>query len=310
LAGLVSESADPRHADLDTLAAGQIVRRIHEETAGVLPAIQEVLPHVEVLAEWVAEAFRRGGRLLMAGAGTSGRLGVLEAAECPPTFGTSPKQVVGIIAGGRRTLVRSREGVEDQKAPARAEIRKHRVGPSDVVVGLAASRRTPFVLSALGEARRRGARTALIHTNPPGPEDRDVDLVIRPQVGPEVIAGSTRMKAGTAQKIILNMVTTTAMILTGRIFGNLMVDLQARSVKLRERSLRLVQQTTGLSRTRAAGLLSAAGGSVKVAILMGRGGVTRPKARRLLRENDGFLRRALVACNADPEPHAGAGPRS
>lgn len=302
LAGLVSESADPRHRDLDTLTPDQIARRIHDETAEVLPAIQQVLPQVSLLAQWVADAFRAGRRLVLVGAGTSGRLGVLEAAECPPTFGTPPGQVVGVIAGGRGTLVRSREGVEDQRAPARSRIRSLGVGSGDVVVGLAASRRTPFVLSALDEARRREARTALIHCNPPGPEDREVDLVIRPQVGPEVIAGSTRMKAGTAQKIILNMVTTTAMVLTGRVFGNLMVDLQARSVKLRERSLRLVQQCTGVSRRQAARLLSEAGGRVKVAILMGRGGVTRPAARRLLKEHDGFLRRALAACGADPEP--------
>lgn len=302
LSRLVTETPDPAHEDLDTLAPEAVVRRIHGETSRVVGAVEEVLGPVAALAERVAGAFRSGGRLFFVGAGTSGRLGVLEAAECPPTFGTPPGRVVGIVAGGHRTLVRSREGVEDQRAPAREEIRRHRVGAEDVVVGLAASRRTPFVLAALAEARRRGAATALIHCNPPGPEERGVDFVIRPQVGPEIIAGSTRMKSGTAQKMILNLVTTTAMVLTGRVFGNLMVDLQAKSEKLRERSLRLVRRTTGVSRARASRLLADAGGSVKVAILMGRAGVTMRQARRYLKESDGFLRDALARAGVDSRP--------
>jgi N-acetylmuramic acid 6-phosphate etherase len=302
LASLVTEGADPRNRDLDTLAPGAITRRIHREMASVLPAIREVLPEVTELAARAAEAFRGGGRLVFVGAGTSGRLGVLEAAECPPTFGVPPGRVVGVIAGGRRTLVRSREGVEDQRRPARDRMRRLGVDSRDIVVGLAASRRTPFVVAALDEARRRGATTALIHCNPPGPEERGVDLVIAPQVGPEIIAGSTRMKGGTAQKIILNLLTTTAMILTGRVFGSLMVDLEARSKKLRERSLRLVQEAAGVDRRRAARRLKEAGGSVKVAILMERAGLSRRQALRCLQESQGFLRRALRASGADPHP--------
>ncbi|MBD3336558.1 MAG: N-acetylmuramic acid 6-phosphate etherase [Candidatus Eisenbacteria bacterium] len=301
LARLVTESADRRHVDLDTLDAAGIAARIHGEMAAVWPAVEATLPQVARLADWAAEAFRSGGRLLFAGAGTSGRLGVLEAAECPPTFGVSPGMVAGLIAGGRQTLVRSREGVEDERQPARQAVRRLRVGPSDILVGLTASRRTPYVVSALDEARRRGARTALIHCNPPGAEDRRVDLVIAPQVGPEVIAGSTRMKSGTAQKLILNILTTTAMIRSGRVFGNLMVDLQARSFKLRERSLRLVQQTTGLDRAGARRALRAAGGRVKLAILMELAGVSRRRAVALLKEHAGFLRRALEACGVDAQ---------
>jgi N-acetylmuramic acid 6-phosphate etherase len=302
LAALVTERPDPRYENLDTLGTRELVRLIHRESRRVWTAVEAVLPQVARLADWVAEAFRRGGRLVFVGAGTSGRLGVMEAAECPPTFGTPPRQVVGIIAGGRRTLVRSREGVEDQRAPARREIRRLGVGPEDVVVGLAASRRTPFVQAALAEARRRGARTALIHTNPPGPGEEAADLVIRPQVGPEVLAGSTRMKSGTAQKLILNMVTTAAMIRTGRAFGNLMVDLRAASLKLRERSVRLVRQTTGLDRPQAQALLRRAGGRVKVAILMGRTGMSRRQAQEALERAGGFLRKALEAAGADPRP--------
>ncbi|MBU1699420.1 MAG: N-acetylmuramic acid 6-phosphate etherase [Candidatus Eisenbacteria bacterium] len=302
LAELVTESVHPEHQDLDLLSAREIVERIHVEMSTVPAVVEGVLPEIATLAEWAASAFRSGGRLIFVGAGTSGRLGVLEAAECPPTFGVPVGQVVGVIAGGRGTLVRSREGVEDERAPARREIRRLETGMTDIVVGLAASRRTPFVLAALSEARRRGARTVLLHCNPPGPEEAEVDLVIRPRVGPEIIAGSTRMKSGTAQKIILNLITTTAMVLAGRVFGNLMVDLQARSLKLRERSLRLVQQTTGVSRPQAGQLLKSAGGSVKVAILMGRAGVTRRRAHQLLARHDGFLRRALEESGVDSRP--------
>jgi N-acetylmuramic acid 6-phosphate etherase len=309
LAGLVTESGDPRHEDLDLLTSRAIVGRIHEETAGILPVLEAVLGDVARLAEWAAEAFRNGGRLVFVGAGTSGRLGVLEAAECPPTFGTPPGRVIGVIAGGRRTLVRSREGVEDEREPARREIRRLGVGPRDVVVGLSASRRTPYVAAALAEAGRRKARTALVHCNPPGPEDRKVDLAIRLMVGPEVIAGSTRMKAGTVQKIVLNMVTTAAMVRTGRVYGNLMVDLEARSLKLRERSLRLVQTTTGVSRPRARRLLEASGGRVKVAILMERAGVDRVRAVRLLSGSAGFLRRALETAGVPSHPR-GRPPRA
>jgi N-acetylmuramic acid 6-phosphate etherase len=308
LAGLTTEAVHPEHQDLDLLPAAEIARRIHGEMAAVPAIIEAVLPEVTRLAEWAAAAFRDGGRLIFAGAGTSGRLGVLEAAECPPTFGVPPGQVVGVIAGGRRTLVRSREGVEDERLPARREMRRLAVGERDVVVGIAASRRTPFVLAALAEARRRGSRTALLHCNPPGPEEKEADLVIRLSVGPEIISGSTRMKSGTAQKMVLNLITTTAMVLAGRVFGNLMVDLQARSLKLRERSIRLIRQTTGLSRSGARGLLQSAGGRVKLAILMGRTGLSRRRARRLLDRHGGFLRKALDECGVDSRPLVDSGP--
>jgi N-acetylmuramic acid 6-phosphate etherase len=242
----------------------------------------------------VEEAFRSGGRLIYAGAGTSGRLGVLDAAECPPTFGSDPAMVIGVVAGGAEALVRSKEGAEDRADEGEAAMTGLNVGPGDVVVGIAAGSTTPYAIGALREARRRGARTVLLACVPRQDIEiaGEVDLVIAPLTGPEVIAGSTRMKAGTATKLVLNMLTTTAMVRIGKTYGNRMVDLQIGSEKLADRGRRIVRELLGVPGGEAERLLEAAGGSVKTALVMGRRKVDRAEAERLLDAAGGFLRRA------------------
>jgi N-acetylmuramic acid 6-phosphate etherase len=292
LAGLTSESANPRTRNIDLETVPQILKRIHSEDRVAVKAVGKVLPAIGRAACIYETVWRNGGRIFYAGAGTSGRLGVLDAAECPPTFGTDPKRIIGLIAGGNRTLIRSREGVEDETKTARELIRKHSVGAGDLFIGLAASRRTPFTRAAMEEARRRRAKTVFICTNPRGKGRVACDVLIAPDVGPEVIAGSTRMKAGTAQKLILNMLSTTVMIRTGKTYRNRMVDLQARSVKLRARSLRLVMELAEVSAHGAAKLLEAAGGHVKTALLMAWCNLDRRSAERDIEGAGGSLRRA------------------
>jgi N-acetylmuramic acid 6-phosphate etherase len=242
---------------------------------------------------------RQGGRLIYVGAGTSGRLGVLDAAECPPTFGTPPDMVVGIIAGGLPALVKSVEGAEDDVNAGIGEMDARRVGPNDVVVGIAASGTTPFVRAALGRAQALGARTILVSMSEPPSLLRDTcDACITVPVGPEVVTGSTRMKSGTATKLVLNTLTTGAMIRLGKTYGNLMVDLRAWNDKLIDRSQRILMETTGLGREESRAVLDAAGGSVKTAIVMARRGVPRADAERLLDEFAGRLRPIV----GDPPP--------
>jgi N-acetylmuramic acid 6-phosphate etherase len=247
----------------------------------------------------VEAAFRAGGRLIYAGAGTSGRLGVLDAAECPPTFGTPPEMVVGIIAGGSDALVRSIEGAEDDLEAADKAIAQLRVGPSDVVLGIAASGTTPFVQSALSRAHTAGARTVFLSCSEPPRQLAGIcDVFITVLVGPEIVTGSTRMKAGTATKLVLNTLTTGAMIRLGKIYGNLMVDLKAWNEKLIDRSQRIVMETTGLDRDAAREVIQAAAGNVKTAIVMARRGVPRSEAERLLTQHAGRLRPIV----GDPPP--------
>lgn len=291
---LLTEKVNPRTADLDTLDTREILDRIHAEDLRAFEAVGQVLDGVGRAATMVEEAFRSGGRLIYAGAGTSGRLGVLDAAECPPTFGSDPDMVVGVVAGGLEALVRSREGAEDRGDEGAAAMADLAVGPRDVVVGIAAGSTTPFAIGALREARGRGARTVLLACVPPHDIEiaGEVDLVIAPLTGPEVIAGSTRMKAGTATKLVLNMLTTTAMVRIGKTYGNLMVDLRIGSEKLADRGRRIVRDLLGVSEAEAEGLLDAAGGSVKTALVMGRRKVDRAEAERLLAAAGGFLRQA------------------
>jgi N-acetylmuramic acid 6-phosphate etherase len=252
------------------------------------------IPKIAKAVELVVSAFKKRGRLFYVGAGTSGRLGVLDAAECPPTFGTDPKLVQGIIAGGYKALVRSQEGSEDRREEGRDAVRKHGIKKKDVVCGIAASRRTPFVLSALEEAKRTGARTIYLTCNPfskvPLPR---VDVLIAPVVGPEVVTGSTRMKAGTATKLVLNMLTTAAMVRMGKTYGNLMVDLRATSQKLVERSKRVIMNVTGCDYERAERLLKRARGHVKTAIVMQKAGCSFPEAQGRLAKAQGFVREAV-----------------
>ncbi len=304
---LETERSHPATRNLDRLDEGAMIRLIHREDIRAWKAVDGAIPQIVDAARLAAAALSSGGRIVYVGAGTSGRLGVLDAAECPPTFGAPAARVRGVIAGGPRALRRSIEGAEDRTSEGRARIRALRCGPRDLVIGIAASRRTPFVLSALDQARRDGSRTVLIHCNPPGPEERGCDVVIRLGVGPEVLSGSTRMKSGTAQKMTLNLISTAAWVRQGKAFGNLMVDLQAKSEKLRVRGLRLVSATTGLGRPASSRLLVRAGGSVKLAIYMGRTGCDAASGRTALRRARGGLRQALRAAGvpSDPRtPHA------
>ncbi len=268
LQNLTTESRNPASRNLDRLSVSAILRLINSQDRLVAPAVARTIPQIARAVELVVTSFASGGRLIYAGAGTSGRLGVLDAAECPPTFGVSPRMVTAIIAGGRQTLVRSREGVEDDSAAARRDILRQNPSPHDTVIGIAASGRTPYPLTALQEAKRRGARTVFIACNSVTSKPRFVDVVISPILGPEVLTGSTRMKAGTACKLILNMITTTAMVRIGKCYGNLMVDLRATSEKLVERSKRILVETLGISYPAAGRLLKSSHGSVKTALAM------------------------------------------
>jgi len=294
---LLTEKANPRTADIDTLDARAIVARIHAEDRRAFEAVGEVLEPVAEAVERVVAAFRRGGRLVYVGAGTSGRLGVLDAAECPPTFGTDPDMVQGILAGGPEALVRAREGVEDVAEDGAAAVAERDVGDKDVVVGIAAGSTTPFVIGALREARRRGAATVFLTCVPPAdtPIAGEVDVVIAPLTGPEVVTGSTRMKAGTATKLVLNTITTAAMIRIGKTYGNLMIDLKVTSSKLEDRGRRILRELVGVDYDEAGALLRRSGGSVKTALVMQRLGVERAEAERRLADADGLLRKAWEA---------------
>lgn len=291
----LTETANPRTAAIDDEDAAGIVHLIAAEDARVPAAVASQAAAIADLIDRVVDRLRSGGRLIYVGAGTSGRLGVLDAAECPPTFGTDPSLVRGIVAGGPAALVRSREGVEDDEEAAREAVREIEAGERDFVLGIATSGTTPFVRAALEAARRAGAGTGFLCCTPPPPGVAALaDVVVTPLVGPEVIAGSTRMKAGTATKLVLNTLTTGVMIRLGKVYGNLMVDLRAVSEKLVDRSLRILEAVTGASREEARRVLVAAGGSVKTAILMREAALPRADAERRLDAADGFLRRALA----------------
>jgi N-acetylmuramic acid 6-phosphate etherase len=289
---LPTEHGNPRSRNLDRLSPLAIVRLMNREDRQVISAVSRVRRGIARAVELIAESLKNNGRLFFVGAGTSGRLGVLEAAECPPTFGTPPSLVQAIIAGGRPAVFRSREGAEDRVGAARQIIRR-RVRAGDVVVGISASGVTPFVGAALAEARRRHARAVLLAMNPLSPVRHLADLVIAPRVGPEILAGSTRLKAGSAAKMILNMLTTASLARLGKVYGNRMVDVHPLSQKLRARARRLVQELGGVSETRARGLLKAADGRAKVAILMARRRLSARQARRELSLAGGSLTRCL-----------------
>lgn len=290
----LTEQRNPLTAEIDRLSCLEIVDVINAEDHRVAPAVQAERHNIARAIEMVEEAFRAGGRLIYVGAGTSGRLGVLDASEMPPTFGIPPEMVQGVIAGGFDALVRAAEGAEDHPEPGAAEMDAREVGPNDVVVGIATSGTTPFVHGALRRASERGARTGFILCTPPS-EDMlaTYDVVIAPLVGPEVVTGSTRMKAGTATKLVLNTISTGAMIRLGKTWGNLMVDLRATNVKLQDRSERILMEVLELSRAEAAEVLACAGGSVKTAIAMYWTDSSAEEARRKLQDAEGRLARIL-----------------
>lgn len=288
----ITEQRNPRTADIDLASALEIVDLICAEDRAVPAAVASQREHIARAIEIAEATFRRGGRLFYVGAGTSGRLGVLDASECPPTYGTDPEMVQGIIAGGPPALTRSQEGAEDRVEGAIEDLNAHGVRSGDFVVGIAASGTTPYVRRALAHARSIGAATALIACSPPPPEIVEhVELLILPITGPEVVTGSTRMKAGTATKLVLNMITSGAMIRLGKTYGNLMVDLRATNVKLKDRSERIVAEVCELSREGARAILERAGGVVKLAIVMHFLGGTREQAEHALEEGRQVIRR-------------------
>ena len=287
---LPTERPNPRSRGLDRLGPGGIARLMNRADADAVKAVGRAAPAIGRAVAAIVERLAAGGRLIFVGAGTSGRLGVIEAAECPPTFNTAPGQVQAVMAGGRRAVFRSVEGAEDD-ARAGAQAIRRRARRGDAVVGIAASGVTPFVRAALGEARRRGALTMLVTCNPAAPRG-GARIVIALGVGPEVLAGSTRLKAGTATKLTLNTLTTAAFTRLGKVHGNRMVDLQPRSAKLRARAERLIAELGRVSASRARRLLVQAKGSAKVAVVMARRRVTAAQARRALRRAGGFLGRA------------------
>jgi len=289
---LTTEKRNPRSAAIDTLDSLGIVDVIAAEDALIAPAVAKQRRQIAAAVDIIVERFSRGGRLFYVGAGTSGRLGVLDASECPPTYGVPRTLVQGIIAGGRRALVRSVEGAEDDPAAGAAELDKRRVTAADVVCGIAACGLTPFVRGAVTRARKIGCATLFVTCSPEVRDALDTDVVICPVVGPEVVTGSTRMKAGTATKLVLNTLTTAAMIRIGKVHGHLMVDLRAGNAKLRDRSERVLMELAGLARPAARKLLAAAAGELKPAIVMHARGTDYPTARKLLAACKGSLRQA------------------
>ncbi|HEV8340705.1 MAG TPA: N-acetylmuramic acid 6-phosphate etherase [bacterium] len=283
----------PARSDLSTLPTPALLRRIHREDRRVLPAVRRVLPEIARAVEIVVEALRSGGRLIYVGAGTSGRIALLDALEIPPTFGLSPEAVLAVLPRGSSATIESTSALEDDTALGRAEMRRRNVGRRDVVVGIAASGSTPFTLAALAEARRRGARTIALTSTPDSPLARRAELAIVPAVSEEVIRGSTRMKAGTAQKLILNMLSTAAMVRLGHVYGDLMVGVRPLNEKLRRRATSIVASAAGTSTASAARALRAAGGDVKVAVVMLQAGVTAAAARRRLAVAGGMVGEAL-----------------
>jgi N-acetylmuramic acid 6-phosphate etherase len=299
----VTERRNPRSADIDLAAPIDIVDLMVAEDRAVSDAVTTQRAAIARAIDLIEAAFRAGHRLFYVGAGTSGRLGVLDASECPPTFGTDPTMVQGIIAGGPAALLRAQEGAEDRPDGGRADLEAAGVTAGDVVVGIAASGTTPYVRGALEHARTLGARTVIVACSPPAPElVEQLDVAILPITGPEVVTGSTRLKAGTATKMVLNMLTTGAMIRVGKTYGNLMVDLQATNAKLTDRAERLLLVTCGGTRDEARRALAEAGGRVKLAIVMRKLGLDRATAEARLADAGGVIRRVLPDAPPPVEP--------
>jgi N-acetylmuramic acid 6-phosphate etherase len=288
-----TEMSNRRSANIDCLSTLQIVKLINSEDMLIAPAVGKQSSKIAAAVDIIVERFKNGGRLFYVGAGTSGRLGILDASECPPTFGVSPRLVQGIIAGGKQALVRAVEGAEDKANDGAEAIDKRKISARDAVVGIAACGATPFVRAALKQAAKKGAGTIFVTCSRHIVKDIAAEIIINPVVGPEVVTGSTRMKAGTATKLVLNLLTTTAMIQMGKVYGNLMVDLKATNNKLRDRSIRIVSQLTGLSPAKAANLIKAANGKVKTAIVMHFRDADFETAVEILNECGQSLRKAI-----------------
>lgn len=289
----VTEARNPHTAAIDELGTLDVLRLLNAEDATVAEVVRAALPQLALAVEAIVAGMRQGGRLIYVGAGTSGRLGVLDAAECPPTFGVAPGQVIGLIAGGAEALTRAVEGAEDDREAGRRDLQALGPGSQDVVVGLAASGRTPYVLAALEAAREAGARTVGIACNAPSPLLDAADIAIPLVVGPEAIAGSTRLKAGTATKMALNLLSTASMVRLGRVYGNLMVDVRVANDKLAERAVRIVSEVAGTDTAQARTLLEETGWRVKPAIAMAVLGVSLEEADRRLADASGLLSQVI-----------------
>jgi len=293
LGQLTTEGLNQRSLQIDRCEVAEILKAINREDKEVPLAVEKELPNIEKAVELIVSRLKQGGRLIYVGAGTSGRLGVLDASECPPTYGTDPEMVQGVIAGGVKALYSAVEGAEDREDWGRQAILQKAVTEKDVVVGIAASGRTPFVLGAVREARKQGAATVGLSCNPVSPLKAEVDIAITPVVGPEIIMGSTRMKAGTAQKLVLNMLSTASMIRLGKVYGNLMVDLKPSNHKLMERSVRIIMLACGIGEEEARDYLEKSGYRPKTAIVMIKGGCSREEAEKALEKADGFISKAI-----------------
>ncbi|MBM4175097.1 MAG: N-acetylmuramic acid 6-phosphate etherase [Ignavibacteria bacterium] len=290
---LITEQRNQRSMDIDSMETEDILKIINEDDKLVAYAVEKEIPYIVEAVELVVASFKNGGRLLYFGAGTSGRIGVVDAAECPPTFGTPPAMVQGFIAGGNAAMFVAQEGAEDKEENGAKDVIKAKVNSNDTVCGIAASRRTPYVIGAVKKAREIGAKTIYVTCNPRNEFNLDVDVAICPEVGPEVVMGSTRMKSGTAQKLVLNMITTASMIRIGKVYENMMIDLQMTNLKLVERSKRIVMTITGVSYEEAEKYLAEAKGHVKTALVMIRAKVSYAEAQKRLEQSDGFVRKAI-----------------
>ena len=292
-AALPTESANPETLDLDRLSTLELVRRMNAEDSGVATAVQAVLPTIAAAIDAIARRMAKGGRLIYMGAGTSGRLGVLDAAECPPTFGVAPDRVIGLLAGGQGAFQHPDESAEDNSGMGEEDLRRIDLDAADSVVGVTASGRTPYVLGGLAFARRLRCLTVAVACSRPASISQVAEISILAPVGAEVLSGSTRLKAGTAQKMILNMLSTGVMVRLGKTYGNLMVDVKPTNQKLRARALRILQQAAGIDEKRAVELLAACGGEVKTAIVAARLNCTPQEARLALERAGGMVRQAL-----------------
>jgi N-acetylmuramic acid 6-phosphate etherase len=289
----LTEERNPLTSEIDTLPTLSMLTLINSEDQKVALVVHDELPNIAAAVEAITARMQRGGRLVYIGAGTSGRLGVLDASECPPTFGTPSELVVGLIAGGPAALTQAVEGAEDDQEGGEAKIDELNVSENDSVIGIAASGRTPYAMGGLQEAKKRGALTISITCNRPSPLEELADIGIALVVGPEVVSGSTRLKAGTAEKMVLNMISTAVMILLGKTYSNLMVDVQPTNAKLRQRARRIVAEATGLDLQRATQILSACNGEVKTAIVTVLAGISPEIARIRLYETGGYVRKAI-----------------
>jgi len=298
LSQMITEGRNPASQNIDELSTEAMLRIINDEDKKVALAVEAILPQIAAAVDAICAAFRAGGRLIYCGAGTSGRLGILDASECPPTFGTPREQVIGLIAGGHTAILQAVENAEDNREQGAQDLKDIHFSRHDVLVGIAASGRTPYVLGALAYANELGATTVALTCNPDSAMAQVAAIALTPVVGPEIVTGSSRMKAGTAQKLVLNMLTTGAMIRSGKVYGNLMVDVEATNQKLVQRQVNIVMQATDCDDATARAALTACGGHCKTAILMVLAGLDADEAKALLSQHQGFIRQALQAAGA------------